>query len=173
MMMRESAEGRSLVAKVIGIALGEEGETEYITVKRSGKASIKKPNPRVVAYHGATRAGEDAVSVSWCSSWVCWVLAQAGVPSPRSKSAIHFEGWGEDALCGNDPQDANYEVGQVIVLGRNAKGLPNARHVGFVLGHDRELVLIVSGNDGDAVRKSWRLKSDVTALRRIPIQGNV
>lgn len=165
MMMRETLQGRALVAKIMEIAKREIGQCERIKLAA---------NPRIAEYDAVTQGGEADPSVPWCSAFACWVLEQAGVESPRSKSAISFETWGVPVWDSSMLMADLYpkrETGQICVFHRNDPKNPRARHVGLLLGFDGPGLHIISGNDRDAVRASWRSAGHLTAVRAIPIQS--
>lgn len=167
-MMRETQAGRDLVDRVMAIANGEIGQAERI--KKNGKLVA---NPRVEEYLSAT-LGVDDPSVPWCSAWVNWVLKQAGVAGTWSRAAISFEHWGVPVWDSSMLMADLYpklETGQICVFHRNDPKNPRARHVGLLLGFDGPDLHIISGNDRDAVRASWRSAVHLTAVRAIPIQS--
>lgn len=167
MMMRETQAGRDLVDRVMAIANGEIGQAERI--KKNGKLVA---NPRIAEYDSVTRGGEADPSTPWCAAFACWVLEQAGIESPRSKAAIDFEAWGVPVWDYSMPivnGPHMLETGLICVFHRNDPKNPRARHVGFLRGNDGMDLVIVSGNDHDAVRASWRHARDLTAVRAMPI----
>lgn len=194
MMMRQSPDGRALVAAVIATALGELGQREWLNLlpakkgvpgaRRARKGEKPgKENPRISGhdgYHSATRGGPASERVPWCSSFACWVLERCGVESPRSKAGVDFETWGEPAIWQAElvnPSDADhyvfnpfgvkYESGLLLVLDRDNPDTPQEeRHIVFCLGEDGERLLVVAGNTGNEVKKYWIHKSSVLAARR-------
>jgi uncharacterized protein (TIGR02594 family) len=114
----------------------------------AGVAEISGPksNARIDQYHAATRGGplpQDADSVPWCSSFVCWCMEQSGIASTRFKAARSWLTWGSEI--------AAPVPGCVVVLWRvsprSGKG-----HVGLYVGKDDQgRVLLLGGNQGDRV----------------------
>jgi len=116
---------------------------------QAGVAEVDGPrsNARIDQYHAATHGGpaaQDADSVPWCSSFVCWCFEQSGVASTRFKAARSWLQWGRKL---DTPQ-----LGCVVVLWRESPKLAKG-HVGLYVGEDRggERVLLLGGNQGNRV----------------------
>ncbi len=99
-------------------------------------------NPRITEYHGHANLHGYDDKASWCSSFVNWTLAQAGMAGTGSALARSWLEWGE-------PLPAP-RIGCIAVLSREDptgwKG-----HVGFFLHADEEHVHLLGGNQLDAV----------------------
>lgn len=95
-------------------------------------------NPRIVEYHATTtlRATDD--EVPWCSSFVNWCMFKAGYYGTRSAAARSWAGWGVKI---DKPVK-----GCVVVLTRKGGG-----HVGFFDGEDESNIILLGGNQDDAV----------------------
>lgn len=95
-------------------------------------------NPRIVEYHSATtlRATDD--EVPWCSSFVNWVMKKAGYVGTRSAAARSWANWGTKI---DKPVK-----GCIVVLTRTGGG-----HVGFYEGEDASNIMVLGGNQDDAV----------------------
>ena len=81
----------------------------------------------------------------WCAGYVCGVLEEAGIRSPRSAAArsFYWKGWGR-ILSGP-------AVGCVVSMWRGSKKGAYG-HVGFVVGKDRfGNLMILGGNQGNRV----------------------
>lgn len=113
------------------IAEGELGEREIAGVA---------DNPRIVAYHATTRGGPSPDEVPWCSSFVNWVMAQAGLPRTGSKVARSWLQWGVPLVT---PRP-----GCVVVM-RRGRGWQG--HVGFFVKMEGAYVVVRGGNQGNAV----------------------
>lgn len=113
-------------------------------------------NPRIVQYHDCTNIAGYDDKASWCSSFVNWVLAQAGVSGTGSALARSWLTWGEPL------QSA--VPGCIAVLSRDD---PNGwkGHVGFFLREDAENVYLLGGNQLDEVREHHYPRSSVLAYR--------
>jgi len=115
------------------IAWAERGQREI-----AGKAD----NARILAYY--RDAGHPEVAhdeTAWCAAFVGACLVRAGERGTGSLMARSYLGWGERL-------DAP-RVGAVGVLPRGDD--PTAGHVGFVVGAQAADVLLLAGNQGDAV----------------------
>jgi uncharacterized protein (TIGR02594 family) len=97
-------------------------------------------NAQIEAFHAATAGGPASDDVAWCSSFLCYVFAQLGVATPRSKSSQAWLGWG--VSCDGPV------VGAVAIISYpGGKG-----HVGLVVGVTAQgRVLLLGGNQDDQV----------------------
>jgi len=109
-------------------------------------------NPRIIQYHATTtlRATDD--EVPWCSSFVNWCFAQRGYTGTRSAAARSWINWGARL---DRPV-----LGCVVVMTRTGGG-----HVGFYMGEDDSHVLVLGGNQDDAVNIRKYPKSRVIGYR--------
>lgn len=96
---------------------------------------------RILEYHGATRLGADVDEVPWCAAFVSWCLEASGVISTRSAGARSYLRWGREL--------ARAELGAVAVFSRGHD--PHAGHVAFVLGYEDNDLVVVGGNQDNAV----------------------
>lgn len=136
------------------------GDQRYIDVARAelGQREIKgkEDNPRIREYHSITSAGEAADEVPWCASFVGWCLEKSGIRSTRSKAASSYITWG---------QPCDLEPGAIVVFGKSDPDAKGTGHVAFLIGVDGENVLVLGGNQGNAVTKAWRKKANIAACR--------
>jgi len=113
-------------------------------------------NPRITAYHEGTSIQGYDDKVSWCSSFVHWVLARVQIAGTGSALARSWLGWGEPLQVP--------VPGCIVVLWRDDpagwKG-----HVGFFLRLDSEHVHLLGGNQLDEVREHFYPASSVLAYR--------
>ena len=116
------------------VALGEVGTLE---VDGAGN------NPRITEYHATTTLGPRPESVHWCSSFVNFCVEKSGRAGTDSALARSWLNWGKDA--------GDWVPGCIVVLTR---GRPPKGHVGFLAGRDGDHVLLLGGNQGDAVNMS-------------------
>ena len=98
-------------------------------------------NPRILEYHATTTLAAAQDEVPWCSSFVNWVLQKAGIPGTRSAAARSWLAWGRTI--------DEARSGCVTVLSRGDN--PKAGHVGFYVGDQGPHVLILGGNQQNAV----------------------
>jgi len=98
----------------------------------------------------------------WCASFVGAVLAQVGLPHTGQLNARSYLTWGEEVSI------ADAEVGDILVFWR---GSPHAAtgHVGFYAGKDERGILVLGGNQGNAVSISPYSFSRLLAVRRAPV----
>ena len=116
-------------------------------------------NPRVVRYYadaGHPEVRED--EVAWCAAFVGACLERAGIGSTRSLMARSYLGWGE-AL--DEPR-----TGAIAILSRG--GDPSLGHVGFLVGQTADDVVLLAGNQGDAVSVQAFERSRLLGLRWPP-----
>lgn len=99
-------------------------------------------NPDIIKYHSYTTLKATKDEVSWCSSFACYCMEVANVPSTRSARARDWEKWGKEL---KDPV-----IGCVVVFWRVSPE-SGSGHVGFYMGETNEGVMILGGNQGNAV----------------------
>lgn len=118
-------------------------------------------NPRITAYHDGTNIAGYDDKVSWCSSFVHWCLAQAGVSGTGSALARSWLDWGEGI--------AAPRPGCVAVLWRESPDSWKG-HVGFYLRHDERLVWLLGGNQlGSVCENAYPL--ECVLAYRWPVLG--
>lgn len=111
---------------------------------------------RIVEYHAATALGAESDEVSWCSAFVNWCIAQAGIKGTNSAAARSWLKWG--TLLDQPVR------GCVVVLRRGSE--PWQGHVGFYLGDYREdYIQVLGGNQGDQVNVAVFSKGRVLGYR--------
>jgi uncharacterized protein (TIGR02594 family) len=117
------------------VALAETGVSQY-------PAGLS--NPRITAYHDGTNIRGYDDKASWCSSFVNWCLAQAGIAGTGSALARSWLEYGQ-------PLSAPVS-GCIVVLQRDEPDSWKG-HVGFFLRADREHVHLLGGNQLGQVRE--------------------
>lgn len=117
----------------LAIALKEMGTSEVDGVGN---------NPKIVQYHAATSLKAMVDSVSWCSSFVNWVMQQARLPSTHSAAARSWLYYGEETK--------NPKQGDIVVLWRDDPKSMSG-HVGFYMEHDQFSVSVLGGNQNNKV----------------------
>lgn len=131
----------------MNIARNEMGVREY-----SGKFNN---NPRIIEYHKSTSLGASEDEVSWCASFVGWVLQQAGYTNTKSALARSYLNWGSPL---SEPR-----YGAVVVFRRGNS--PTFGHVAFVHKFDANYVWCLGGNQSDSVKISRFSRSSVLGYR--------
>lgn len=127
-------------------------------------------NPFIRWCHASTTMGEQADSVPWCSSFLnrlCWMLRL-----PRSNSAL-ARSWlsvGVPVLGPTDQARAGYDV---VVIKRGVGDQPGPEnmtapgHVGLFAGFEGGDVLILGGNQSDAVNIKRFSRGRILGIRRL------
>ena len=107
-------------------------------------------NKRILEYHAATSWAFGADEVPWCSSFLCWVMREAGVSSTLSARARSWLAWGVPI--------AHPPIGAVVILSRGRGPQPGAEvfdapgHVGLLVGEaSSDEILLLGGNQSDRV----------------------
>jgi uncharacterized protein (TIGR02594 family) len=120
-----------------------------------------RSNPDIMKYHkssGFWGADDSGGSNAWCGSFVNWNIERAGINGP--KDAFRAKEW---ASWGNRVEPSKAQVGDVVVI----KTGGNNFHVGFFAGRDSSgNVLVLGGNQSDAVNTKSFAASSVYAIRR-------
>jgi uncharacterized protein (TIGR02594 family) len=111
-------------------------------------------HPRILEYHQATDLRATTDEVPWCAAFVSWVLRESGLPSTRSAAAISYATYGEPL---NHP-----EKGCIAVFRRSG-----GHHVGFVEDYDATHVLVLGGNQGNAVSTAKYSRADLIGFRAV------
>jgi uncharacterized protein (TIGR02594 family) len=111
---------------------------------------------RVLRYYADAGHPEIADDdVAWCAAFTGACLERAGVPGTRSLLARSYLDWGE-------PLD-DARTGAIAVLSRG--GDPSLGHVGFLIGETPSAVILLGGNQGNAVTVSAFPRSRLLGLR--------
>lgn len=131
-----------------------EAWAEYGQRERAGDAD----NPRIVrmlAELGHSGLGD---GTPWCAAFVGACLERAGVTSTRSLLARSYCNWGRPAQ--------EMDLGTVVVLSRGAD--PALGHVGFLVGESGGNLLVLGGNQSDAVGVAAFPRDRLVAFRQPP-----
>lgn len=125
-----------------------------IARKEIGVSEIAGPshNPRIVEYHQRTKLKAKDDETAWCSSFACWVLEEAGLPSPRSA-------WAKDWLKWGVPGEMR--VGAIVVFKRGT----NYGHVGFAEKWDAKTIHVLGGNQSNRVNIAPQPRSLLLGIR--------
>jgi uncharacterized protein (TIGR02594 family) len=116
-------------------------------------------NPEVLKYFaesGHAEIGDDATP--WCAAFVGSVLARAGLPNTGSLLARSYTNWGSAVDI------AAAQKGDVIVLQRGNSTWQG--HVGFYDSHTDDGVMVLGGNQNDAVNIRGYDRGRLLAVRR-------
>jgi uncharacterized protein (TIGR02594 family) len=115
-----------------------------------------KHTARVVAYYAA--AGHPEIKddeTAWCAAFLGACLERAGIASTRSLMARSYLAWGVPA---GEPQP-----GAIAVLSRGSD--PALGHVGFLVGSTATSVILLGGNQGNAVTVAAFPRARLLGLR--------
>jgi uncharacterized protein (TIGR02594 family) len=142
--------GARLVAKT-PVVNGPEWMT--IAERELGQHEVvgAEANSRIVEYHAKTSLGAKSDEVPWCSSFVNWVVAEAGLEGTNDARAASWMEWGIES-------EARY--GAIAVIQRRAGGFDSSTgsssgfHVGFVVDSTDTHVRLLGGNQADSVKVS-------------------
>jgi uncharacterized protein (TIGR02594 family) len=125
---------------------------EFGVKERFGTAD----NARILQYHAATRLHAPHDSVAWCSSFVCFVLEGVGITSTRSAAAASYRTWG---------QPCELKPGAIVVFGKADPDAGGTGHVAFCVSFDTDSVMVLGGNQRDAVSIARRPRDRIVAVR--------
>lgn len=129
------------------LAWAEFGQTE-----RDGE----RANPRILTYYrDSGHAGITSDEVAWCAAFAGAILYRAGHRPTGSLLARSYLDWGQPLV------EARY--GAIAVFSRGAD--PGAGHVGFLLGQTKNDLVILGGNQSDAVTVDLFPRTRLLGLR--------
>ena len=140
-------------------------EPPWLTIARAEIGVRAHPpgssNPRIAEYHAASQRPRYDDKASWCSSFLNWTLAGAGIEGTASAVARSWLDWGR-ALAEPVP-------GCIAVLWRDDpqswKG-----HCGFFLRFEGDTIVLLGGNQLGEVREHAYPRACVLGYRW-PAQG--
>lgn len=111
-------------------------------------------NPDVQMYYCEAVNAKHPDSVPWCAAFVGAMLARAGKKPSRSLMARSYLNWGVSI---REPIP-----GAIVVFSR---GRPPAGHVAFVESVHDSTLIVIGGNQSDAVTRAVYPKSKVLGYR--------
>lgn len=130
----------------------KEAWREFGEAERAGA----RENPRIVAlFRDAHHPEVTRDEVAWCAAYVGACLERASIASTRSLLARSYLAWGTVL---SEPR-----IGAVAIFSRGSD--PSQGHVGFWLGETEDSVVLLGGNQGNAVSVARYTKSRLLALR--------
>lgn len=113
-------------------------------------------NARILQYFRATSYHADADEIPWCAAYVNFCLEQAGVRGTKRANASSFATWGDSC----DLKD-----GAVVVFGKHDPDAGGTGHVAFCVGVEARYVLVLGGNQNNAVNIARRERDRIVAVR--------
>jgi uncharacterized protein (TIGR02594 family) len=153
---RLAAAGKAAMAPLTERTNGSEPFWLQIARGEMGQTEIQGPrnNPRILEYHNSVAGNIKSDEVPWCSSFVNFCISSAGVVGTNSAAARSWLNWGKSAT--------NPKLGDIAVFSR---GAPPSGHVGFYVGETDAFVLVLGGNQGNAVSIARYPKDRLLAIR--------
>jgi uncharacterized protein (TIGR02594 family) len=109
-------------------------------------------NARIIEYHQTTTLKATTDETAWCSSFVNWVVRQAGGTGTNSALAKSWLDWGTPVTT---PM-----AGDIVVIRKKTPGItqatgsPTGFHVGFYISAPAGHIRILGGNQSDQVKYS-------------------
>ena len=142
------------------MAVADEARAPWLRVARAELGVRNFPvgssNPRIIEFHAGTSIHGYDDKANWCSSFVHWTLARAGIAGTASALARSWLDWGH-ALDAPRP-------GCIVVLWRDDpqswKG-----HVGYFVRFEGDDVVLLGGNQLESVREHRYAQAQVLAYR--------
>ena len=113
---------------------------EFHTSERLGSTH----NPRILEYHSTCGAHAQDDETAWCSAFVNWVMREVGLEGTRRANARSWRDWG------NSVPLASPHYGAITVLWRESRTSWKG-HVGFLAGVEQGNLILLGGNQGNAV----------------------
>lgn len=117
-------------------------------------------NPEIIAMFA--KVGHSWVKddeTAWCAAFAGWAMELAGVKSTGKLNAKSYMTWGNPV----DPAEA--QEGDIVVFSRgNPSGWQG--HVGFYVGRKGDKILVLGGNQSNAVTIAEYPASRLLAVRR-------
>lgn len=123
-----------------------------------GQREVSGPgdNPRVIAMYRDAGHGEiQHDETAWCAAFAGACLERSGLKGSGSLMARSYLEWGEEAH--------EARTGAIAVLSR--AGDPGSGHVGFLIGETDGSIILLGGNQGDAVSVAAFPRSRLLGLR--------
>ena len=130
------------------VAMGELGQREVAGPDH---------NPRILQYHQHTSLKAQDDETPWCASFVNWCLEEACCEGTHSALARSFVSWGYAVPLGD------IRVGDIVIFSRTK---PWQGHVGFVKDWTENDVLVLGGNQSNAVSLKWYPFLRLVGIRR-------
>ncbi|HEY0465748.1 MAG TPA: TIGR02594 family protein [Polyangiaceae bacterium] len=109
-------------------------------------------NARILEYHQTTTLKATTDETAWCSSFVNWVVRQAGGTGTNNALAKSWLDWGATVT--------NPIAGDIVVIKKKTPGMTQATgsttgfHVGFYVSSSGTHIRILGGNQSDQVKYS-------------------
>jgi len=139
----------SAPTKGISKSASESAPWMEIVKKERGTSQIEKEkhNPRIIEYHSTTTLKAKNDETAWCSSFVNWVMKEAGYNGTGNALAISWLNWGQKL------EKPRYGAITVVY---NPKHSPRSsgNHVAFFVSETKTHIYLMGGNQSKTVRLS-------------------
>lgn len=141
-----------------------------IAAKEIGTKEINgtKNNKRIITYHSATTFCSKSDETHWCSSFVNWVMNEAGYAGTTSAAAASWKVWGKEII---EPRE-----GAITIIYRQPKKVDgkmtsSGNHVAFFISQTSTHLNLLGGNQSDMVKVSkFRKSAYKTIMYRWPTE---
>jgi uncharacterized protein (TIGR02594 family) len=142
--------------------LGGQGDWMAIARAEMNVAEIAgaNHNARVLEYHATVRGHIRDDETPWCSSFVNWVLLQAGFQGTNNAAARSWLTWGTALTT---PRAGAIVVTKMPVPDTQA-GSRSGNHVAFYESSDDKTITMLGGNQSGKVMSKVRKRSDFTSV---------
>lgn len=110
-------------------------------------------NPKIIEYHSTTQLKATEDEVSWCSSFVNWVMMKSGYQRTHSAAARSWLSYGRKL--------GGFKKGAIVIFKRGSQ--PWQGHVAFAVKEVGDRVTVLGGNQSDSVSYASYPKSKVIA----------
>lgn len=148
---------------------GDNGWMAYAEAELGVSEDAKpgKHNSRIIEYHSTTKLKATSDETPWCSSFVNWVVTQAGHKGTDNALAKSWLNWG---TATEQPRKGTITVIKKKSVGHDqATGSSTGYHVGFFVSKDDKGIKLLGGNQGDRVKYStFKLQSYNVEGYRVP-----
>jgi len=110
-------------------------------------------NKRILEYHACTSLRATTDEVPWCSSFVNWVMKQAGHKGSNSALAASWLKWGNSL--------SHPRIGAIVVIKRKGKssdaatGSGTGNHVAFYISSTPRHIRLLGGNQSGGLAVSY------------------
>jgi uncharacterized protein (TIGR02594 family) len=135
-------------------------EPIWLTAARRELGQREKAGPaengRILWYHSFSKLRAQSEQVPWCASFVNAMLETSGIRSTKSAAAASYATWGEPC---------ELKDGAIVVFGKADPDAGGTGHVAFCVGVEDRYVLVLGGNQNNAVNIARRERSRIVAVR--------
>lgn len=135
-------------------------EPVWLTAARRELGQRERPghgeNTRILWYHTFSKMRAQSEDVPWCASFINAMLETSGIRSTKSAAAASYATWGEPC---------ELKDGAIVVFGKSDPDAGGTGHVAFCVGVESRYVLVLGGNQRNAVNIGRRERDRIVAVR--------